>query len=104
VRGPAASVGNFYVDCLADRRRAASHLRQDITITVPIPSFAKYARSSFRGNRVAIRFLPSLATAGRRLFLTWMGGRAVEGTGLENRRARKGSVGSNPTPSAIDHI
>ena len=30
-----------------------------------------------------------------------MGGRAVEGTGLENRRARKGTVGSNPTPSAI---
>ena len=28
------------------------------------------------------------------------GGRAVEGTGLENRRARKGLVGSNPTPSA----
>tara|TARA_B100001245_G_scaffold206729_1_gene168868 strand:- start:202 stop:306 length:105 start_codon:yes stop_codon:yes gene_type:complete len=30
-----------------------------------------------------------------------MGGRAVEGTGLENRRARKRLVGSNPTPSAI---
>jgi hypothetical protein len=30
-----------------------------------------------------------------------MGGRAVEGTGLENRQARKGLVGSNPTPSAI---
>ena len=29
------------------------------------------------------------------------GGRAVEGTGLENRQARKGLVGSNPTPSAI---
>ena len=29
-----------------------------------------------------------------------MGGRAVEGTGLENRQARKGLVGSNPTPSA----
>ena len=28
------------------------------------------------------------------------GGRAVEGTGLENRQARKGLVGSNPTPSA----
>src|SRR4051812_37322220 len=27
-----------------------------------------------------------------------MGGRAVEGTGLENRQARKGLVGSNPTP------
>jgi hypothetical protein len=29
-----------------------------------------------------------------------MGGRAVEGTGLENRRGRKLTVGSNPTPSA----
>ncbi len=31
-----------------------------------------------------------------------MGGRAVEGTGLENRQAREGLVGSNPTPSATD--
>ena len=30
----------------------------------------------------------------------WMGGRVVEGTGLENRRACKRTVGSNPTPSA----
>ena len=30
-----------------------------------------------------------------------MGGRVVEGTGLENRQARKRLVGSNPTPSAI---
>ena len=29
-----------------------------------------------------------------------MGGRAVEGTGLENRQARKGLAGSNPAPSA----
>jgi hypothetical protein len=29
-----------------------------------------------------------------------MGGRAVEGTGLENRRGCKLLVGSNPTPSA----
>src|SRR6266545_3207645 len=29
-----------------------------------------------------------------------MGGRAVEGTGLENRQGRKSLVGSNPTPSA----
>jgi hypothetical protein len=28
------------------------------------------------------------------------GGRAVEGTGLENRRGREITVGSNPTPSA----
>ncbi len=36
-----------------------------------------------------------------------MGGRAVEGTGLENRRAGDRTVGSNPTPSAnpaIDHL
>ena len=30
-----------------------------------------------------------------------MGGRVVEGTGLENRQARKRLVGSNPTPSAM---
>jgi hypothetical protein len=30
----------------------------------------------------------------------WRGGRAVEGTGLENRRGREITVGSNPTPSA----
>ena len=35
-------------------------------------------------------------TAGR------MGGRAVEGTGLENRQTLAGLVGSNPTPSAIN--
>ena len=29
-----------------------------------------------------------------------MGGRAVEGTGLENRQAGDRLVGSNPTPSA----
>jgi hypothetical protein len=33
--------------------------------------------------------------------LIWMGGRAVEGTGLENRQACERLVGSNPTPSAI---
>ena len=30
----------------------------------------------------------------------WKGDRAVEGNGLENRRAGNGTVGSNPTPSA----
>ena len=30
-----------------------------------------------------------------------MGGRVVEGTGLENRRGGDATVGSNPTPSAI---
>jgi hypothetical protein len=34
------------------------------------------------------------------IFLHRRGGRAVEGTGLENRRGRKVTVGSNPTPSA----
>ena len=29
-----------------------------------------------------------------------MGGRVVEGTGLENRQARKRLEGSNPSPSA----
>ena len=32
-----------------------------------------------------------------------MGGRAVEGTGLENQQGSTPFVGSNPTPSAIDH-
>ena len=32
--------------------------------------------------------------------LAWMGGRAVEGTGLENRQGLAPLVGSNPTPSA----
>lgn len=31
----------------------------------------------------------------------WMGGRAVEGTGLENRQGGDSFVGSNPTPSAM---
>jgi hypothetical protein len=30
-----------------------------------------------------------------------MGGRVVEGTGLENRQARKRLEGSNPSPSAM---
>ena len=30
------------------------------------------------------------------------GGRVVEGNGLENRQVRKGLVGSNPTPSALE--
>ena len=33
--------------------------------------------------------------------MRWMGGRAVEGTGLENRQTGDRLVGSNPTPSAI---
>ena len=32
----------------------------------------------------------------------WMGGRVVEGTGLENQQGCKLFVGSNPTPSARD--
>ena len=32
-----------------------------------------------------------------------MGGRVVEGTGLENRQARKRLEGSNPSPSASIH-
>src|SRR5262245_53336655 len=33
-------------------------------------------------------------------FHRWMGGRAVEGSGLENRQGCKPLMGSNPTPSA----
>ena len=32
--------------------------------------------------------------------MRWMGGRAVEGTGLENRQTGNRLVGSNPTLSA----
>jgi hypothetical protein len=31
----------------------------------------------------------------------WRGGRVVDGSGLENRRTRKGTGGSNPSLSAI---
>ena len=34
----------------------------------------------------------------------WMGGRVVEGTGLENRQARKRLEGSNPSPSASNIV
>src|SRR5436853_7640263 len=34
----------------------------------------------------------------------WRGGRAVECTGLENRKARKGLVSSNLTPSANTQV
>jgi hypothetical protein len=33
-------------------------------------------------------------------FYLWRGGRVVEGNGLENRRSREATVGSNPTLSA----
>lgn len=32
--------------------------------------------------------------------LLWWGGRVVEGSGLENRRGVRVTVGSNPTPTA----
>jgi hypothetical protein len=35
------------------------------------------------------------------IYQDWRGGRAVEGTGLENRQRLTSLVGSNPTPSAI---
>jgi hypothetical protein len=34
------------------------------------------------------------------IYQDWRGGRAVEGTGLENRQRLTSLVGSNPTPSA----
>jgi hypothetical protein len=48
-------------------------------------------------------FRQHLRYGGRRrsFIVNRMGGRAVEGSGLENRRACKRTVGSNPTPSAI---
>jgi hypothetical protein len=38
------------------------------------------------------------------LIINGMGGRVVEGSGLENRRTCKRTVGSNPTPSAIRFV
>ncbi len=38
------------------------------------------------------------------LFTSGWGGRAVEGTGLENRRAGNCTVGSNPTPTVIQYF
>jgi hypothetical protein len=36
------------------------------------------------------------------VYTLWRGGRVVEGSGLENRRRREASVGSNPTLSVYD--
>jgi hypothetical protein len=57
------------------------------------------ARSGYK-SRPAASHGRSTTEAKRLIGQRWMGGRAVEGTGLENRQARKGLVGSNPTPSA----
>ena len=54
-----------------------------------------------------VQFLPRTGRRGckarpkRLISMVRMGGRVVEGTGLENRRGGDVSVGSNPTPSAI---
>ena len=53
-----------------------------------------------------VQFLPRTGRRGckagpkRLISMVRMGGRVVEGTGLENRRGGDVSVGSNPTPSA----
>jgi hypothetical protein len=47
------------------------------------------------------RFVAIDAEANYLNLLQWMGGRVVEGTGLENRQTRKRLEGSNPSPSAI---
>jgi hypothetical protein len=62
--------------------------------SLPVPFFC----ASHDRHRIAfvLRSAPRLIISLRYR----MGGRAVEGTGLENRQARKGLVGSNPTPSA----
>lgn len=50
------------------------------------------------GKRVCVRAYRGFESYSIRQ--TWMVGREAECTGFENRRPRKGSVGSNPTPSA----
>ena len=44
--------------------------------------------------------MPSPRGHAESYILHWKGGRAVDGTGLENRNTLTGIVGSNPTPSA----
>ena len=60
---------------------------------------------SLQHSELDSRTIPVLFCRGAALnvleILNRMGGRVVEGTGLENRQARKRLVGSNPTPSAI---
>ena len=52
----------------------------------------------FPSDGSAANFMNAPATQARR------GGRAVEGTGLENRQRRQSLVGSNPTPSARNRL
>ena len=51
-------------------------------------------------DREARPFVEGMECVGETL-IAWMGGRVVEGTGLENQQGCKLLVGSNPTPSAI---
>ena len=53
-------------------------------------------KAAGRGAAVAFR----QRTPDIRVGPAWMGGRVVEGSGLENRQAGNRLVGSNPTPSA----
>ena len=48
-----------------------------------------------------VRILPTLRGENSLAAALWKGGRVVYGSCLENRRARKGTVSSNLTPSAI---
>ena len=82
---------------------------------LPGPRFARRQRDRQARRLIAERFAGnSVANPAPRdyrarhagdkylIFHTGMGGRAVEGTGLENRRGCKLLVGSNPTPSATE--
>ncbi len=53
---------------------------------------------------VGVTLSERMRAAGGKTGRIRMGGRAVEGTGLENRQGRKSFVGSNPTPSAITSL
>ncbi len=52
------------------------------------------AETGSRARHVRLSLILAMPTTRR-------GGRAVECTGLENQRALAGTVGSNPTPSAL---
>src|SRR5690606_34592834 len=60
-------------------------------------------RAELRTGVEAVRLEPNVRS-GMYFYRARRGGRAVECTGLENQRACKGTVGSNPTPSAFGRL
>ena len=61
----------------------------------------KRARPRIAPGSLRVNAIVPFACDKARVSTDWMGGRVVEGTGLENRQTRKRLEGSNPSPSAI---